>query len=142
MSEEKEAIKQLKKLTRKQELEGSRLGRLFRWSVFKFGFSQCRYCIYCNADGSNYRELTESILLINGKCKWSADKVSGNLEYRDLRVFHRCPAFIPMLYNFKGYALDPEEVKKISAIRFSYFFQILIALLGWIAAVLVAIFKK
>jgi len=82
--------------------------------------------------------MRESILLRQGKCKWSQESASSILTYEDLRKIHRCPGFIPVLYNFKDYAINPEEVNRILSWRGQNF----IAWMGWIVAILIAILKK
>lgn len=119
-----------------QVKETSKFGRFKRRLFFFLGFSQCRYCIYCEADGSKYRGMRESIMLNNGKCEWSRDSVSAMLDHSDLRKYHRCPAFTPVLYNFKGYAINPVEVKNIFHRRK----EIIFAWAGWIVAAVIAFF--
>jgi hypothetical protein len=115
--------------------EKSRFGRSKRWLVFLLGFSQCRYCVYCETDGVNYRGMRESALLDQGKCKWSGESITANLSYEDLRKYHRCPAFTAVLYNFKDYAINPIEVKNIYSKRKELFFT----WAGWLIAILIAI---
>jgi hypothetical protein len=117
--------------------ETSRIGRLRRWALIKLGFSQCRYCVYCEAEGDKYRGMRESIMLNRGKCHWSGDSITANLDRDDLRKYHRCPAFTPVLYNFKDYAINPNEVNNIYSRRKETFF----AWMGWIVAILIAIFS-
>lgn len=124
-------------LNREQQWEMSLRGRFLRGLMFKLGFSKCRHCLYCYAEASNYRGMRESILLRQGECKWSRGSASSILTYEDLRRFHRCPAFISVLYNFKDYAIDPSEVEKITSIRLQHFFT----WMGWIVAILIALFK-
>jgi hypothetical protein len=115
--------------------ETSRLGRLKRRVLFMLGFSQCRYCVYCKADGDKYRGMRESILLNQGKCHWSGDSITAILDRKDLRKYHRCPAFTPVLYNFKEYAIDPNEIRNIQARRK----ELLFAWMGWLVAIIVGI---
>ena len=115
--------------------EKSPLTRAWRKLLFISGFSQCRYCIYCETDDSNTRGMRESAMLTTGKCKWSGDSATANLSYEDLRAIHRCPAFTQMLFNFKDYAINPNEVKNIYAKRKDLFFT----WMGWVIAVLIAI---
>jgi len=135
MTKDKDIIDEL---SRETKWESSHLGRLTIWLMFKLGFSKCRYCVYCNADGSQYRGMRESFLLRQGKCYWSSASVSAILTYEDLRKYHRCPAFLPILYNFKEYAINPEKVREIASIKLQSFFT----WMGWIVAILIAIFKK
>lgn len=116
------------------EKEKSRFGRFKRWFIFLFGFSQCRYCIYCESDGSNYRGMRESAMLNQGKCKWSGKSIAANLSHEDLRKYHRCPAFTAVLYNFKDYAINPIEVKNIYTKRKELFFT----WTGWLVAIVIA----
>lgn len=122
----------VKKLLIRTWWESFWFGRFCRWLMFKLGCSQCRYCIYCNADGAAYRSTRESIILMDGKCHWSQELGSANLSYEDIRQYHRCEAFVPILYNFKGYAIDREEVKKIMIARSNTLWK----WLGWIVAAL------
>ena len=115
--------------------EKSPVIRLWRKLLFTLGFSQCRYCVYCEVDGSSYRGMRESALLDNGKCKWSQSSSSSILSYDDLRAIHRCPAFTQILYNFKDYAIHPDEVENIFAKRKEVFF----AWMGWIVAIVIAV---
>lgn len=125
----------VEELLEEEAKETSRLGRFKRWFLFLLGFSQCRYCIYCEADANEYRGMRESILLNNGKCKWSHNSITSNLDRDDLRKFHRCPAFAPVLYNFKEYAINPTEVENIFQKRKATFFT----WAGWIVAILIAL---
>lgn len=130
-----------KKLLIKEWWESFWFGRFCRWVMFKLGFSQCRYCIYCNADGVAYRGIRESILLRDGKCHWSQGLGTANLTYEDMRDYHRCPAFMSMLYNFKGYSIDRVEVKTIMSAKADISWK----WLGWIVAVislLISLIKK
>ena len=120
------------KLKQEQFFEKSFIGRLLRRIMFFVGFSQCRYCAYCKFDGDQYRGMRESILAQNGKCEWSKGMTSGNLNYEDLRKYHRCPGFIEMLFNFKGYAFSSEEVKRIFKSRWEAF----VPIIGWIVAII------
>jgi|GEM_PF-1791641 len=115
--------------------ETSRSAKVKRWVLFKLGFSQCRYCTYCEAEGDKYRGMRESIMLTQGKCHWSGKSSSSNLDRDDLRKFHRCPAFIPVLYNFKDYAINLEEVKRIRSRRK----EALFAFTGWMVALVIAV---
>ena len=121
-------------LNAEQRFESSRKGRLFSRTMVSLGFSKCRHCSNFEFDGNNYRGLRESILLTRGKCKWSSDSVSSNLEYEDIRKWHRCPGFLAVLYNFKGYGIPKEEIEQIQGKRWNLF----VTWAGWAVAVLVA----
>ena len=108
------------------------LGKISKWVMFKLGFSQCRYCVYCNSDGTNYRDVAQSILLVSGKCHWAKGLSGGHLNYDEIRQYHRCDGFMLILYNFKGYAIDREEVEKIISTRADTAWK----WLGWIVAAL------
>ena len=123
------------KLVEEFEKEKSCFGRCKRRVIFLLGFSQCRYCIYCKSDGGNYRGMRESAMLEHGKCEWSCESTTGNLDYDDLRKYHRCPAFTAVLYNFKDYAIDPTKVENISTKRKEVFFT----WAGWLVAFLIAL---
>lgn len=125
------------KLVDEQKRETSCFGRVKRWALFTLTFSQCRYCIYCKAEGDQYRGMRESIMLNHGKCHWSSDSTAEILDRDDLRKYHRCPAFAAVLYNFKDYAINPNEVKNIYSRRK----EVLFAWVGWIFAILIAIFS-
>lgn len=125
------------KLLKEQKWEESKIGRFYKWFLFLLGFSQCRHCVNCNFEGDSYRGFRESFLVRQGKCKFSENSTSSILTYEDLRKIHRCPAFIPMWYNFKDYAINPNEIEKIRSIRLQYLF----ALVGWLVAILIAILK-
>lgn len=127
-----------KRIEAEQAWEASKIGRFCYEAVFKLGYSKCRHCIYCNGDGTTYRGFRESFLLRAGKCHWSENSLSASLTYEDLRKYHRCPAFIPILYNFKNYAIPAEKVKEIRYLRTENYFK----WLGWIFAVLIALLKK
>lgn len=125
-------------LNKEQKFESSRKGRFVNWVMFTLGFSKCRYCSNFEFDGNNYRGLRESILLTNGKCKWSSDSASSNLEYEDLRKWHRCPGFLAVLYNFKGYGIPKVQIEQIQGKRWKLF----VTWAGWIVAVLVALLSS
>lgn len=133
MNEEAEAA--AKRLLKMQRFDSSRRGRLFRWLMFRLGFSRCQFCIYCNFDGNAYRGMRESIVLSQGECHWSKASAASYLTRDDLRKFHRCPAFTPVLYNFKDYGIDPREVERIRDRRVRY----LLTWAGWVIAVIVAL---
>lgn len=123
---------------KEQKREASRHGRLTRRVMFFLGFSKCRHCIWCDFQGRagrDYRTLRESIILQQGNCKFAHDKFSGQLSYEDLRTYHRCPGFIPVLYNFKGYGISREETKNIYERRWRAF----VTWAGWVVAALTAI---
>ena len=124
-----------KGLLKDEAFQSSRRGKLARWLMFKMGFSRCQHCIYCNFDGKSYRGVRESVMLTNGTCHWSKDSSSSSLTRSDLLTYHRCPAFTPMLYNFKDYGIDPREVERIRDRRLGYFFT----WAGWAVAVFVAL---
>jgi len=126
------------KLGKEQRWEMSRRGRFFRWVMFKIGFSQCRHCAYLNTEAGSYRGMRESLLINKGRCKWSMGSSSSDLTYEEIRQYHRCPGFLAILYNFKDYAIDPIEIKKIADRRWNDF----LIWMGWIVAILIAIFKK
>jgi len=133
-----EANDKLSKLIKQQKWDMSKTGRFFKWILFKFGFSQCRHCIYCETEAGNYRGMRESILMRRGKCEWSKHSTSSDLTYEDLRRIHRCPAFTSMLYNFKDYAINPHEITKIASRRLEYFFT----WMGWIVAIFIALLLR
>jgi len=138
MSKEKKNEKVISGLIKEHDWEMSKKGRFCRWVMFKLGFSQCRYCVYCKAEGDKYRGIREGILLDRGECDWSKGMVSAQLLRGDLRKYHRCPGFVAMLYNYKGYAINPEKVKEITSERFRYF----LTWIGWLVAVLVAVISS
>lgn len=136
------AEKVARELLKEHKWETGRIGRFFRWLFFKLGFSQCRHCVYCEVESSEhkgkYRGIRESMILRDGRCYWSKESASSMLTYQDLRKFHRCPGFVEMLYNFKDYGIDSKEIKKIKSARLQLFFT----WLGYIIAILIAIFRR
>lgn len=128
----KTAVEELEEEFKKEKSFTTRAKRKL---LFIFGFSQCRYCIYCESDGDNYKGMRESALLRQGRCQWPASSHTSNLDYEDLRKYHRCPAFTEVLYNFKDYSINPNEVKSIYSKRKELFFT----WAGWLIAILIAI---
>jgi hypothetical protein len=122
-------------LIQEYKREKSLFYKIFRKLQFLLGFSQCRYCVYCETDGGSYKGMRESMLLNQGLCKWSGGAASGHLDYDDLRKFHRCPAFTQVLFNFKDYAINPNEVEKIHSKRR----QSNITWAGWAVAALITL---
>lgn len=131
----RKAKSEVEKLEEEFVREKSRLTKVKRWFLYLLGFSQCRYCIYCKSDGGNYKGMRESALLRHGKCEWSGTSTTSNLDYEDLRKYHRCPAFTAVLYNFKDYAINPNEVKTIYTKRK----QVTFVWAGWFVAILIAV---
>lgn len=75
-------------------------------------------------------------MLQQGNCQFADNQfLSGELSYEDLRNYHRCPGFIPVLYNFKGYGISREETMNIYERRWRAF----VTWAGWLVAALTAI---
>jgi hypothetical protein len=125
----------IKRLLREITWAGSKLGRITRRVLFFFGFAQCRHCVHCELQGGAYRDIRESIIPINGHCKWSEQKVTAILDRSDLRTIHRCPGFEQILYNFKNLGFPANEVARIKGRRR----EALITWMGWMVAVALAL---
>lgn len=106
--------------------------------IFKLGFSVCRHCVYCNGEGDHAKGFRESFLFNTAKCEFNKYKDADRLDYTDLRKIHRCPAFMPVLYNFKGYAINPSEINTIYKRRKETLFLVS----GWLVAILVAVLQN
>ncbi len=68
-----------KQLVKEEIWETTILSRFIRWIFFRLHFSQCRYCIYCKAQGDSYKGMRESILLNRGTCHWAEKSISSQL---------------------------------------------------------------
>ena len=122
----KNQIKQFNKIIHRLYLEHkwetSKLGRFIRAIRFHLGFSQCRYCVYFQPEYGDHRTQREETILTKGKCDWS--NIAGvDIDKKVATKLKRCDAFIPVLFNIKGYAIAKEEVKSILLQRRNYFFS-------------------
>lgn len=128
------------RLLREQRWIGSRLGRIWRRALFFLGWAQCQHCVHCDlGNGSGaYRGIRESVVLPRGECTWSGGRVSAILEHDELRKLHRCPGFEQILYNFKNLGFPANEVARIKGRRR----ELTITWMGWIVALILALFSK
>lgn len=124
-------------LNKEHELKTSWLGRFSLSIMFHLGFSRCTYCTYCNFNVHKYRGMQESVVLTGGKCHWS-NHSSSTLNLEDLRQYHRCPRFIPVLFNSNNYCIGPREEELIQKRRLSVF----ITWTGCMIALLIALLSS
>ncbi len=108
-----------------KELQRTIVSRIMRWIKFRTGFSECRYCVYCDIE---QQESTQ------GWCRLSDQTASVTLSQQDLKATHRCPAFSAVLYNFKGIAIGKRDMEKIHTRKL----ELVVTWLGWFVAVLLA----
>jgi hypothetical protein len=127
------------KLCFKNKWDRSKLGRFVRSIVFKIGYSECRFCIYCHKKDGGHRSLDESVLLQHGYCEFSGGvngMPSKRIDYENLRKLKRCPGFTCVLYNILGDPIHDDIVKAIRTKRS----DVLVVVLGWVVAFFIAFF--
>ncbi|WP_128699955.1 hypothetical protein [Candidatus Velamenicoccus archaeovorus] len=124
-SEEKQirvSIKRMHSFYKEWYWEKSLASKLLRSIFYFLGFSQCRYCIYFEPKEGKHQSIRESPFLLQGSCKWS-NLPGAVLGASDFSAFKTCQAFLPVLYNVKGYDFPEDKVHKIFSRRRYVFFK-------------------